>query len=204
VQEYVRGVMARRTHNAEAIPVAMFQLIRRNGRRYGGYIVHLAIVMIGVAVIGNEFFQQTTNITLSRGESTTLGGYELVYTGLESNRATNRQEIGARILIFDAENGKDLGSVLPQRNIYDKTPDVPTSEVGLRMTLVEDVYVVLNGWGDQGATATFTIYINPLTMWMWLGGFFLTFGVLIAIWPHPAPRSQTNPQPAYASAGAGV
>jgi len=204
VQEYVRGVMARRTHNAEAIPVAMLQLIRRNGRRYGGYIVHLAIVMIGVAVIGNEFFQQTTNITLSRGESTTLGGYELVYTGLESNRATNRQEIGARILIFDAENGKELGSVLPQRNIYDKAPDVPTSEVGLRMTLVEDVYVVLNGWGDQGATATFTIYINPLTMWMWLGGIFLVFGVLIAIWPHPTPRSQTNPQPAYASSGASV
>lgn len=181
VQEYIRGVLARRTHNQEAIPVAMGQLIRRNGRRYGGYIVHLAIVMIGVAVIGNEFFQQTTNITLTRGESATLGGYELIYTGLETDRAANRMEFGARIMIFDAESGKQLGSVMPQRNIYDKTPDMPTSEVGLRMSLVEDVYVVLNGWDDQGNTATFTIYVNPLTVWMWIGGIVLVLGVLLAI-----------------------
>jgi cytochrome c-type biogenesis protein CcmF len=200
VQEYIRGVLARRTHNNEAIPVAMSQLIRRNGRRYGGYIVHLGMVMIGVAVIGNEFFQQTTNITLPRGEGATLGGYELIYTGLESTREANRTEIGARILIFDAANGNQLGSILPRRNIYDKTPDMPTSEVGLRMTLVEDVYVVLNGWSDQGSAATFTIYVNPLTIWMWLGGVILALGVLIAIWPHPSQRLQTNPQSTYASA----
>ncbi|MEZ4736098.1 MAG: heme lyase CcmF/NrfE family subunit [Caldilineaceae bacterium] len=204
VQEYIRGVLARRTHNQEAIPVAMGQLIRRNGRRYGGYIVHLAIVMIGVAVIGNEFFQQTTNITLTRGESATLGGYELIYTGLETDRAANRMEFGARIMIFDAESGKQLGSVMPQRNIYDKTPDMPTSEVGLRMSLVEDVYVVLNGWDDQGNTATFTIYVNPLTVWMWIGGIVLVLGVLLAIWPHPTQRLQTNPQSVYVSSGATV
>lgn len=204
VQEYVRGVLVRRTHNQEALPVAMGQLIRRNGRRYGGYIVHLAIVMIGVAVIGNEFFQQTTNITLTRGESATLGGYELIYTGLESTREANRMEIGARIMIFDAESGRQLGSILPRRNIYDKTPDMPTSEVGLRMTMIEDVYVVLNGWNDQGSAATFTIYVNPLTIWMWIGGVVLVLGVLLAIWPHPTQRLQTNPQNAYVSTGATV
>lgn len=204
VQEYARGVMARRTHNDEAIPVAMGQLIRRNGRRYGGYIVHLGMVMIGVAIVGNEFFQTTTNVTLSRGESATLSGYELMYTGLESNRVSNRMEIGARVVVFDAENGKQLGSVMPQRNLYDKTPDMPTSEVGLRMTPTEDVYVVLNGWSDQGESATFTIYINPLTMWMWVGGVVIVLGVLLAIWPHPSQRPQTSVQGAYASAGATV
>lgn len=202
VQEYARGVMARRTHNNEAIPVAMGQLIRRNGRRYGGYIVHLGIVLIGVAVVGNEFFQQTTNVTLSRGESATLAGYELMYTGLESNRVSNRMEIGARVMIFDEKSGKQIGSVMPQRNLYDKTPDMPTSEVGLRMSPTEDVYVVLNGWSDQGESATFTIFINPLTIWMWAGGIVIVLGVLLAIWPHPSQRAQTSVQSTYASAGA--
>ena len=68
--------------------------------------------------------------------------------------------------------------------MYDKTPDMPTSEVGLRMSPIEDVYVVLNGWEDGGNTATFTIYINPLTTWMWVGGLVLVLGTLIAAWPH--------------------
>lgn len=203
VQEYVRGVVARRKHNQEAIPVAMGQLIRRNGRRYGGYIVHLGIVLIGVAVLGNEFFQHTTNVTLSRGESVEIAGYSLVYTGLESTREGNHVAIGARLVVFDADTDRELASVLPQRNIYDKTPDVPTSEVGIRMTAIEDVYVVINGWEGNGESATFSIFVNPLTVWMWIGGIVIVLGVLLAIWPHPSPRSQRVNELAYAPAAVG-
>ncbi len=203
VQEYVRGVLARRKHNEESIPVAMSQLMQRNGRRYGGYIVHLGIVFIGVAVIGNEFFQHTTNVTLSRGESVELAGYSLVYTGLESQREGNHMAIGARIIVFDAETDRELSSILPQRNIYDKTPEMPTSEVGIRTTAIEDVYVVINGWENNGETATFTVFVNPLTVWMWIGGLVIVLGVLIAIWPHPAQRPQTVSAVGYAPAAAG-
>jgi cytochrome c-type biogenesis protein CcmF len=190
VQEYVRGVQARRTTTGEVAVLAMANLMRRNGRRYGGYIVHLGIVMIGVAVIGNTYYQSTTNVTLRQGEKVALAGYELVYSGLESQRESNRTEIIARLQVLRAGETAPLGSVMPKRNLYDKTPDMPTSEVGLRMTLVEDVYVVLNGWEENGATATFTIYVNPLTAWMWIGGLVLVLGTLIAIWPHP-PQSRT-------------
>jgi cytochrome c-type biogenesis protein CcmF len=89
---------------------------------------------------------------------------------------------------------------VPQRNIYDKTPDMPTSEVGLYMNLLEDVYVVLNGWESGGSLATFTIYVNPLTVWMWIGGIVLVLGTLIAAWPHPARRSlATAPSVGYAT-----
>jgi len=197
VQEFVRGVLARRSTNGENPLVAMASLIRRNGRRYGGYIVHLGMVMIGVAIIGNEFFQLTTNVTLSPGERVTLGGYELTYVGLENNRASNRMEFGARLILHDS-NGKMVDSLLPLRNIYDKTPDMPTSEVGLHMNLLEDVYVLLNGWEGGGANATFSVFINPLTAWMWIGGMVLVLGTLIASWPHPARRATSVP------AGAGV
>jgi cytochrome c-type biogenesis protein CcmF len=199
VQEYVRGVQARRITAGENALVAMGRLWSRNGRRYGGYLVHFGIVLIGVAVIGNTFYQTTTNATVARGESVEIGRYQLLYSGLQNTREANRTEIGARIMILDRASGTQIGSIMPRRNLYDKTPDMPTSEVGLRMSPIEDVYVVLNGWEDGGATATFTFFINPLTMWMWLGGIVLVIGTLIAAWPHPTRRAQTVESVVYAA-----
>ncbi|MCB0057497.1 MAG: heme lyase CcmF/NrfE family subunit [Caldilineaceae bacterium] len=188
VQEYVRGAMARRATTGENIFIAITRLWSRNGRRYGGYIVHIGIVMIGVAIIGNEFYQQSVSVTLARGETVNLGHYELEYAGIETNRQPNLMEFSARLLVYDTDSGQVLDTVHPKRNIYDKTPDMPTSEVGLRMTPFEDVYVVLNGWDNSGSSATFTIYVNPLTMWMWVGGIMMAIGTLIAAWPHATRR----------------
>ncbi len=200
VQEYVRGLLARRSTTGENVFTAIGNLWRRNGRRYGGYIVHLGIVMIGVAIVGNEFFQQTTNVTLARGETVQLGGYELEYTGVEVTVQPNREEYAAHLVVYDLRSGRELSTVSPQRNIYFKTPDMPTSEVGLRMTPIQDVYVVLNGWEAGGQTATFTIYVNPLTMWMWIGGLVLVLGTLICAWPHSAQRRTVAvPSVAYAT-----
>jgi cytochrome c-type biogenesis protein CcmF len=200
LQEYVRGVMARRTTNNENALVAIANLWSRNGRRYGGYIVHLGIVMIGVAVIGNEFYQQSLSVTLASGESATIGRYELRFNGMATERQSNRIEFNALIDAYNIDSGRQVGVISPQRNIYDKAPDMPTSEVGLHMTPFEDVYVVLNGWEGGGASATFTIYINPLTMWMWLGGIVLVLGTLIATWPHPTRRrTETVSSLAYAA-----
>jgi cytochrome c-type biogenesis protein CcmF len=199
VQEYVRGVNARRRTSGDNVFTAMGHLWSRNGRRYGGYIVHLGIVLVGVAVIGNEFYQQTKNVTLAPGETAQVAGYTLEFAGLESDRQPNLTEYGARVLVY---NGSDqvIGTVIPKRNVYDKTPDMPTSEVGLRMSPIEDVYVVLNGWETGGKTATFTIYINPLTTWMWIGGLVIVLGTLIAAWPHSSRRSTANvPSVAYAT-----
>jgi cytochrome c-type biogenesis protein CcmF len=188
VQEYVRGALARRTTTGENFLVAVVNLWSRNGRRYGGYIVHLGIVMIGVAVIGNEFYQQSLSVTLAAGESATIGRYELVFQGMESNREVNRIEFDGVIDAYSLDSGKQVGTLIAKRNIYDKAPDMPTSEVGLHMSPLEDIYVVLNGWDNGGASATFTIYVNPLTMWMWVGGIVLVIGTLIAAWPHPVRR----------------
>lgn len=177
------------------MPEALWGLMRRNGRRYGGYVIHFGIVLIGVAIIGNEFYQSTTNVTLNEGDSVELSGYTLQYATLESQQRSNHTEIRANLLVFDSATGRQLGKVFPRRNIYDKTPDQPTSEVGLRMTPAEDVYVILNGWESNGSSATFTIYINPLTMWMWVGGLLIVLGTVVSVWPHPASRFRTVTSP---------
>ncbi len=197
VQEFVRGVIARRATTNENPVIALFSLLRRNGQRYGGYIVHLAIVMIGIAVIGNTFYQSTTNINLNKNQSVSLAGYTLTFIALESEHTSNRTEFSAHLALVGPK-GQALGTLSPGRNIYDKTPDQPTSEVGLRMSASDDIYVVLNGWQDDGSSATFTIFVNPLTIWLWIGGIVLVLGTLICIWPNPARKEERMPAGALA------
>ncbi len=192
VQEFVRGMNARRRSKGESLAVALWGLLRRNGRRYGGYVIHFGIVLIGVAIIGNEFYQSTTHVTLTEGESVELSGYSLRYVALESVQRSNHTEVRANLLVSDKQTGRELAKIFPRRNIYDKAPDQPTSEVGLRMTPAEDVYVILNGWQGDGRSATFTVYINPLTMWMWVGGLLVVLGTVVSVWPHPQPKQSSR------------
>lgn len=193
VQEFARGISARRTITGENALVAFGQLLSRNGGRYGGYIVHLGIVMMGIAIIGNQFYVSTTSVTLSQGQTADLAGYTLMYDGIDVNRLVNADEFSARLFVSKTDTGEVLGTVFPRRNIYDKVPDQPTSEVGLLMRLSEDIYVVLNGWEAGGSSATFTIFVNPLTVWLWVGGIVLVIGTLISFWPHPQRREASAP-----------
>ncbi|MEM7530851.1 MAG: heme lyase CcmF/NrfE family subunit [Chloroflexota bacterium] len=193
LQEFVQGVIARQTvtrqsGNRENPLTSLYRLMRRNGQRYGGYVVHLAIVMIGIAVIGNEFYLTTTNVTLTEGEHVELSGYTFTYTGLHQDRQANLTEVSAHLLVAETGSGRVLTTVRPRRNLYDKTPDMPTSEVGLHMRIHEDIYVVLNGWEAADKNATFSIFINPLTVWMWIGGIVIVLGTLISLWPHPVRK----------------
>ncbi len=193
IQEYASGIAARRTSNPnENIIIAFFTLLQRNGGRYGGYIVHLGIVLLTIAIIGNEFYKSTTEVTLKVGESVDLAGYRFMYTGMEVERASNRDEFQTSMMISDIANGNRLiGTAVAKRNIYDKNPDMPTSEVGLISRPSNDLYVVVNGWEDQGLSATFTLFVNPLTMWMWVGGIVMIIGTLVCVWPNPQPKAVT-------------
>ena len=198
-QEFIRGVMARRTATGENPFAAFWNLLRRSGQRYGGYIVHLGIVLMGVAIIGNEFYVTRTDVTLSPGESAVVGGYTFVFNGLNAEHVDNRTEFAAYFSVLGQDGEKVLGTVAPKRNVYDKNQDQPTSEVGLYMRPLEDLYVVLNGW--ENGTVTVSIFINPLTMWLWIGGIVLILGTLISLWPRPRPRTAMARAPAGAVAG---
>ncbi len=198
-QEFIRGMLARRAATGENPFTATWNLMRRNGQRYGGYIVHLGMVMIGVAIIGNQFYVETTNVTIQRGESAELAGYTFTYDGLSAERQDNLVEYRAYVSIFTNDGTNLLGTVGPRRNIYDKTPDMPTSEVGLYVRPSEDIYIVLNGWSENAAT--FSIFVNPLTLWLWVGGIVMALGTLICLWPHPKRRTAAAPAVAGQPAG---
>ncbi len=201
VQEYVRGVQARRHATGEPLLQALVNLVRRNGRRYGGYIVHVGVLMIALGIIGNEFFQSESQGNLQPGQTIQVANTVLTYRGLEASRGPNYIEYTARLDV--QRGGRSVGQVLPKKHVYDKNPEQPMTEVGLMPGLIEDVYVVLAGFEGSGSTASFKVYINPLMSWLWIGEVFLVLGVLIATWPRRAPalvaasaRLPTSAQPA--------
>ncbi|NOZ29733.1 MAG: heme lyase CcmF/NrfE family subunit [Chloroflexi bacterium] len=181
-QEFIYGVMARRSATGEGWLRAMGNLIRRNQRRYGGYIVHLGVVLMAVGIIGNSFYQSEAQANLAVGESLSIQNYTLVYRGLGQRTTANHEAIFANLDIY--RDGKYIGTLRPQKNLYFKTPEQPTTEVGIRIGLWEDLYTVLAGWEDGGARASLKVYVNPMMSWLWLGGAVLMLGTVIAMWPN--------------------
>ncbi len=183
LQEYVRGVQARMAATGERPWTALARLLRRNARRYGGYIVHLGVVLAAIGIIGNHFYQVENEGALRVGEALTIGPYRLVYQGLYERRQSNHTQIVSRLAVYRGDTF--VGVLEPTRNLYDKRPEQPTTEVAVRVSPLEDLYVVLAGWEQGGEIASFKVYINPFMVWLWIGGFVMILGTLVAMWPPP-------------------
>jgi cytochrome c-type biogenesis protein CcmF len=200
--EYYRGARARHKATGESWPLALGRVMVRNQRRYGGYIVHLGVVMVAIGVVGATSFQFNLKTSLTLNESATLGGYTFTYTGIEQNKASNHDEVVAHVLVERGD--RVIANLRPSMNFYSAAGgrDMgPTTEVGLHTNLREDVYVVFNGFENNGDLAAFEFFVNPLMLWMWLGGLTMIVGTAFALWPIPKRatrrvRIPAIPQPA--------
>jgi cytochrome c-type biogenesis protein CcmF len=197
VQEFVRGALARHKATGENYALALGSLIRRNNRRYGGYLVHLAILLIGAGAIGSQIYQQQTVATLAPGQSVTLGSYTVTSAGVQTTQQPGVKVTQGVLTV----NGTE--SLRPERDVFDNFPQQPSTKVGLRSTPVEDLYVVLSDWQGDGPTATVSLalFVNPLVSWIWAGGVLLLLGTIVTLWPAPAPSRQRSVVPARGAFG---
>jgi cytochrome c-type biogenesis protein CcmF len=197
VQEFTRGALARHQATGENYALAVGNLIRRNNRRYGGYIVHLAIVLIGAGAVGSQVYQQQTQATLAPGESVTLAGYTITAHGISTSNPPGVAVVEGVLTV----NGTD--EVRPSRQIFDNFPQQPSTKVGLRSSPFEDLYVVLAGWNGDSAAAqvSLAVFVNPLVSWIWTGGVLLLLGTIVTMWPAPIPVSRRATVPRGATAG---
>ena len=179
--EYYRGIRARQWRSGETIPVAISNLVAHNRRRYGGYIVHIGILLVALGVIGVSIHQKDLDVTLRPGEAATIGDYTLVFQGMGERRGVDNHVTEATMTVF--KNGEFWDEVHPRRVVYDGQEDQPTSQVAIRTTAKEDLYVLLGAWDDQ--VATFLMFVNPLVMWLWVGGVVFLVGTMVALWPAP-------------------
>jgi cytochrome c-type biogenesis protein CcmF len=152
---------------------------RHGARQYGSYLVHLAIVILAVGVIGSSVYDVSRNVSLQRGQSAAIKGYTLVYAGLSEQDAPDAQVVAASV---DVYRGARLVTTLAPAKILHRSFQQPVSEVAIHTNALEDLYVILTGW-DQSGTASFTLLVNPLVVWLWVGGGIFLIGGLLAFWP---------------------
>jgi cytochrome c-type biogenesis protein CcmF len=184
--EIWRGARVRSKKQNENIFVSAWKLIGRNRRRYGGYIIHISVVLMAIGILGIEIFQTQTQGTLPVGSSMELGNYTVTFDSVaQFDTSGGRNITRAEMSIY--KDGKFVGQVFPRRDYYYESQQ-PMTIPGLRSTMLDDVYVILVDWQPISAIgATFKLYHNPLVNWLWVGSILIIFGTLVAAWPDKEP-----------------
>ena len=179
LMEWFRGTRSRRRNSEENYVTAFFRLIAANRPRYGGYIVHLSVVMVTLGIVGTSFFGVQRDVVLSPGESTTINDYELAYLGTVEVPKSNRTEFTSTVQVF--RDGELLDTIRTKRAFYPSF-NMAATTAAIRSTPVEDLYVVPSENLPDGSVG-FRILVNPLIWWMWVAGPVMVLGTVIALWP---------------------
>ena len=179
-QEFVRGAVVRRGVTGTDLLTAMIGLVMRSRRRYGGYVVHLGIVLMMLGFAGSGY-RQTEQVLLGTGEQVEVGRFSVRHDRLSVTDDGAKEMHTAHVTVF--ENGREVGQLYPGRWYYRKHETEPTTEVAMRRRLSEDVYVVLAAYDVSDQSATFQVTVNPLVNWIWFGFALLALGTGIALLP---------------------
>jgi cytochrome c-type biogenesis protein CcmF len=209
VQEFWRGTSARMRMYGEGVVTGLGNLVARNRRRYGGYLVHLGMLTYFVAFAGMAF-KVEREATLKPGESVELRSafgdtYRFTHVGISQFKELNRYVSAATVEV--ARNGMPDGRLVSEKRQHftmsavgtEEASFEPSTEVGIRSGLREDIYVVFAGAVNGTEEAVYRFNLNPLVWWVWAGGFILVVGGLVTMWPGggaPAGRSRVT-EPGY-------
>jgi len=179
VSEFHTGARARMSMVGEGYVAALRGLLRKNQRRYGGYIIHVGIVCMFLGVTMSSVYRVEELHTVAKGEEFTIGDYTLRYEDSGSSEDEHMASLKATLRVF--EGGREITVLEPEKRFY-KRPEQPATEVAFRSTMKDDLYVIL-GSIDKDGKATFQGYVNPLVWWLWFGGAVLVLGTAVAAFP---------------------
>jgi cytochrome c-type biogenesis protein CcmF len=199
VVEFLKGTRARSAIEGEGPIKAFVHLIQRNRRRYGGYVVHVGLVIMFMGFAGAAYDVER-QVALLPGESAEIRSpfghtYRLTYQDMSWYTATNTTKLVASMLI--ERDGRRVGILRAEQRSFRQRQEINT-EVGIRRVWNEDLYVILAAIDDPNGVltgtnprpmATFRILVNPLVPWIWTGGMVMALGTLVAMWP-AAPLGQ--------------
>jgi cytochrome c-type biogenesis protein CcmF len=181
VLEFARGTVARRALSGEPVPRAFASLVARNRRRYGGYVVHAAIVLLAIGIAGSSAYDTSRSARIAPGQSLKVRDYTLVYRGLDSSRTSNAVETRATIDVF--RGGRQMAVMHPGKNNYPVEQQV-SNEVAIRSDWLtgEDLFLITEQVNRNG-TIDFKAIINPLVNLIWAAGLVFLVGAAVALWP---------------------
>jgi cytochrome c-type biogenesis protein CcmF len=192
VREFYKGAKARSSGTGENFLEAVVNLTLRNTRRYGGYVVHFAFVLMFVGWSG-QAFTTDGNSELGVGDTMSIREYTLRMDKLGIEDTPNYSSQKGTVSLF--EYGKKVANLYPERRVYKAgTEPQPTSEVAIYSTVKNDVYVVFAGSTVDNKRAIIQVFYNPLTMWVWIGGIVMVIGTLIALLPNKKTPARKRPE----------
>lgn len=193
--EWARGTRTRH-RRGESYPVAFGRLMASNRPRYGGYVVHLAIVVLAMGIVGSSFYGTQRDVLLFPGESTTIEGYEITYKGSRTVQKSDRRE---SFFTLDVSKGDNyIGTVEAERTFYPSF-DMSATRAGIRSTPIEDLYIVPSETREGDQSIVFRIFVNPMIWWMWIAGPIMIIGTVVALWPSGVPSLVMSRVPQSAS-----
>ena len=184
--EFFNGARTRHSLLKESYLKALWNLVARNKRRYGGHIIHLGVVLLFMAMSGSAFNMEK-QITVNKGESFKVKKYTLRYDALSEYPTASKHRVVATLSIFNDKH--KVGVLSPEKSLF-IGQEQPTTEVAIHTNLKEDVYVILAGYGKDWAT--FKVLVNPLVIWLWIGGGIMAFGAIIVMLPDRRKRKKIN------------
>jgi cytochrome c-type biogenesis protein CcmF len=177
--EFYKGTMARYA-SSQTYLSALGSLIWNNKRRYGGYTVHIGIVMIYAGIAASSSYGIHTEKRLKIGETIEIRDYTLRYEKLAAIQATSvKTRIVAQLAV--EKDGKRIWTARPEKEFY-KGQNQPVSEVDVRSTMASDLYVILADFSED-ESATIKVYHNPMVKWLWTGGWVIALGTMVSAWP---------------------
>ena len=179
VLEFYRGTRVHWLSSRVTVVQAFLTLIRRNRRRYGGYIIHFGVVLIFLGITGSSAYQIEQDLVLRPGASAVVGTFTLQFTQMTSVLQPTYEGVLATIQV--SRHGRQLTTLYPEKRLY-FAQNQPTTEVALRTSLFDDLYIILAGFEPSGV-ATFKVFVNPLVLWLWIGGLVIVMGTIIVLWP---------------------
>ena len=184
--EFIRGIRARNKKFKESPFVALKMMVSKNRSRYGGYVVHLGIVFMFIGFTGHAFDKEK-EFSLKEGETDHVAGYEFELIQLSESERPNHYAWISDLRVTN-HNGEFVTNLNPEKRVYfHRNPDVnrrqPHSELDIYSTLNKDIYSIFSAVDTENGVAFIKIMVNPLVRWVWIGGFILVFGTLIALWP---------------------
>jgi cytochrome c-type biogenesis protein CcmF len=171
-----RDVASRQNAKKEGYFNACMALFKANRSRYGGYLIHLSVVIMALGIMGSSVYDESKQVVMAIGDSVEIKGYTLTYNGLMPYSTPTRMTITADI---DVSRGDKIIDKLRPVKWFQMVQEQVVTEVSIRSTLAEDLYVSLDDWDDT-QNAAFTILVNPLVSWIWIGGFVLLVGGLVS------------------------
>jgi cytochrome c-type biogenesis protein CcmF len=180
VQEFIRGAGVRKQTTGTDLFTALVGLFGRSRRRYAGYIVHLGIVVMFFGFAG-EGFKNEAEITLKPGQETSIGSFVVRHDALRVTSDAQKQMITGHVTVL--EDGKEIGQMRPAKWYYEKRVEEPTTEVGIRRAIGEDLYIVLGGFEVATQSATYKLTVNPLVNWVWFGLGLMVIGSIVSMLP---------------------